>query len=113
MKYMIMLFGDEAGWENLTEDEWAAEMQKHEDFSAWCEASGISLSHGEELELSPTASTFHADGRETDGPFLEIKEQLGGYYIIETDSIDLAKEAARRAPNYGATELRPITNREA
>lgn len=112
MKYMVMLFGDESHWETLSEEEIAAEMEKHGAYAVWCEEQGIALDDGEELEPSPTAVTFHADGRQTDGPFLEIKEQLGGYYVIETDSPELAKEAARRAPNYGAVELRPVASRE-
>lgn len=110
MKYMLMLFADESQWEGETgsEEDLAAMMQLYDDFSTWCTNNGVTVTSGEELQLSPDALTFHADGRETDGPFLEVKEQLGGFYVIETDSLDLAKEAARRVPNFGATELRPV-----
>lgn len=112
MKYMIMLFGDESTYSGYTEDQVAADMQRHDDFSAWCEENGVAITGGEELHLSPGARTFRADGTETDGPFLELKEQLGGYYLIEADSRELAEEAARHAPSYGAIELRQVVERE-
>jgi len=46
----------------------------------------------------------------TDGPFAETKEQLGGYYIVEADSIDEAIEHAEKIPSarFGSIEVRPI-----
>lgn len=110
MKYMIMLFGDESGFENMSEEDMATMMQAHEEFDSWCEANGVTVTSGEELTSSTSAITFAADGAETDGPFLEIKEQIGGYYVIEVDSLDKAKETARRTPNYGHVELRPVVD---
>lgn len=112
MKYMILLFGDDSTYSDYSEEEMAADMQRHEDFGAWCMEHGVEIIGGEELYLSTEAKVFHNDGTETDGPFLELKEQLGGYYSIETDRPELAEEAARRAPNYGVVELRQITERE-
>ncbi|MCO5216455.1 MAG: YciI family protein [Thermomicrobiales bacterium] len=112
MKYMIILFGDESTYGNFTEDQVAADMERHGAFGTWCEGNDVAIIGGEELHLSPSAKTFRTDGTETDGPFLELKEQLGGYYIIETDSRELAEEAARHAPSYGAIELRQVVERE-
>lgn len=112
MRYIILLLGDESGWDEgaMSPEEVEAALQLHDDFSAWCKEVGVREVHSDELHQSRTAVTVHADGRETDGPFLELKEQLGGFYVIETDSKELAKEAARRCPNYGANELRPIVD---
>ena len=46
----------------------------------------------------------------TDGPFAETKEQLGGYYLVETDSLDEALEWAAKIPGarYGTIEVRPV-----
>ena len=46
----------------------------------------------------------------TDGPFAETKEQLGGYYIVETDSLDEALQWAAKIPGarYGSIEVRPV-----
>jgi hypothetical protein len=46
----------------------------------------------------------------TDGPFAETKEQLGGYYLIEADSIEAATAIAAGIPGarYGSIEARPV-----
>jgi hypothetical protein len=46
----------------------------------------------------------------TDGPFAETKEQLGGYYLIEVESMDEALEWAAKLPSarYGSIEVRPL-----
>jgi hypothetical protein len=55
------------------------------------------------------------DGRTlvTDGPFAETKEQLGGYFVVECESIDDAIEAAGRMPTArnGCIEVRPLVER--
>lgn len=107
MEYMILLFGSEEGWDGASDEDYAEELKKFDAFEAWAKEIDIEILHAAELELSPAAHTVRRDGSETDGPFLEIKEQLGGYYMIETDNPELAKEAARRMPNFGANELGP------
>ena len=51
----------------------------------------------------------------TDGPFIETKEMLGGYYLVETESLDEAIEWAAKIPSarFGHVEVRPIVMREA
>jgi hypothetical protein len=46
----------------------------------------------------------------TDGPFAETKEQLGGYYLIDVETLDEALEIAARCPGarHGAVEVRPL-----
>ena len=55
------------------------------------------------------------DGRTlvTDGPFAETKEQLGGYFVVECESIDDAIEAAGQMPTarHGCIEVRPLVER--
>jgi hypothetical protein len=69
--------------------------------------------HGSEaLQPADTATTVrHGDGGTTvvDGPFAELKEHLGGYYLIDVDTLDDAIEWARRVPiGTGAVEVRPV-----
>lgn len=108
MKYMILLFDEESQWETATEGELTALMQAHDEFVAWLGENNIQILGGEELQPSSTSLNIRSDGAEIDGPFFEIKEQLGGFYLIETDSPDLAREAVRHVPNYGVAELRPV-----
>jgi len=68
---------------------------------------------GEALQPIATATTVRVKNGKTlstDGPFAETREQLGGYYILECDTLDEALEAAKECPGalYGTVELRPI-----
>ena len=68
---------------------------------------------GDALQPTSTATTIRIRNGETivtDGPFAETKEQLGGYYLIECDSLDEAIEKASKIPsvNSGSIEVRPL-----
>lgn len=70
---------------------------------------------GEALQPSSTATTVSASGESrepvfTDGPFVETKEQLGGYYLIDCKNLDGALAWAAKCPGvqFGKVEVRPI-----
>jgi len=69
---------------------------------------------GEALQPVTTATTIRVrDGQTltTDGPFVSVKEALGGYFLYETDDLDAAIELASRVPAArmgGAVEVRPV-----
>jgi hypothetical protein len=70
---------------------------------------------GDALQLIGTATMVRVDRGETmttDGPFAETKEQLGGYYLVDVESLDEAIEWAARIPSaargLGAIEVRPL-----
>jgi hypothetical protein len=72
---------------------------------------------GAQLQPATTATTVRVNGGEamtTDGPFLETKEALGGYYMLEADELEAAVEIAARIPAArmgGAIEVRPVVER--
>ena len=72
---------------------------------------------GHELQSATTATTVRVHDGETvttDGPFAETKEQLGGYYLVECETLDDALEIASRMPaarTGGAIEVRPVVER--
>jgi hypothetical protein len=72
---------------------------------------------GVQMQGPETATTVRVqDGRTltTDGPFVEIKEALGGYCFFEADDLDAAIELAARIPAAsmgGAIEIRPVVER--
>jgi hypothetical protein len=72
---------------------------------------------GEQLQPAETATTVRVQAGETlliDGPFIEAKEHLGGYYLVEADELDAALELAARIPAArmgGAIEVRPLVER--
>jgi hypothetical protein len=112
VRYMLLIYGDERQWTELSEEESAAEMGRWEAYGKDIEGEGI-LRGGDALHPTAAATTVRVRNGETqvtDGPFAETREQLGGYYMIECDSIDQAIDAARRIPSVdsGSVEVRPI-----
>ena len=71
------------------------------------------MTPGQAMAAAETATTVRVqDGKTltTDGPFAEIKEAIGGYFIFEADDLDAAIEVASRVPAArlgGAIEIRP------
>lgn len=96
-------------WATLSE---AEQQQVYADYGALNQTPGVTPGLG--LQLPETATTVRvADGRmlTTDGPFVETKEALGGYFIFEADDLDAAIALAARVPAArmgGAVEIRPI-----
>ena len=96
-------------WETLSEED---QNQVYADYKAVSETEGVSP--GLQLDSPETATTVRVrDGRTltTDGPFVEIKEAIGGYLLFEADDLDAAIELASRIPAArmgGAIEVRPI-----
>jgi hypothetical protein len=116
MKYMLLIHqGDSPtpnspeAWATLSEDEQKA---VYADYQAINQTAGVIPGLG--LDAPETATTVRVqDGKTltTDGPFVEIKESIGGYLLFEADDLDAAIELASRIPAArlgGAIEVRPI-----
>jgi hypothetical protein len=87
-------------------------MQEYSAYTQMLKDRGIYLG-GEALQPNPTATTVRVeDGRTivTDGPFIEAKEALGGFYLVEAGDLDEALELAAACPGakWGAIEVRPV-----
>src|SRR5439155_2354667 len=99
-------------WARLSEDEQKA---VYADYQAINQTPGVSP--GLQLEGPEAATTVRVqDGRTltTDGPFVAIKEALGGWLLFEADDLDAAIELASRIPAArmgGAVEVRPLVER--
>jgi hypothetical protein len=112
MKYMLILAGEEGGWEDTTPEQMKAEMDRWQAYGQELVEAGAFIA-GEGLQESATATTIRiGDGDErvvTDGPFAETKEQVGGFYLIECDDLDQALEWAKKVPlSKGGIEVRPV-----
>jgi hypothetical protein len=112
MQYILLIYGDEQGWNDASPEDVGKMMQEYDDYTQWLRDSGRYVA-GEALQTTDQATTVRVrDGQTmtTDGPFAETKEQLGGFYVIEAEDLDQAIEAARRLPGaaYGSVEVRPI-----
>jgi hypothetical protein len=110
MKYVVLIFDtpDEPAPDSAEYGAWYAEI------GAWYEkwgSSGKLADGGAQLQGTETAKTIRS-GAVTDGPFMETKEVLGGYSVIEADTIDEAVEIARTWPGvdrgWMTIEVRPV-----
>jgi hypothetical protein len=115
MKYMLLIHhgttplpGSDP-WESLSDEE---KSQVYADYQALNQTPGVEP--GVRMGDPDTATTVRVqDGRTltTDGPFVDVKEALGGYCFFEADDLDAAIELASRIPAArmgGAIEVRPI-----
>jgi hypothetical protein len=115
-KYLILIYGDEREWEETTPGGWDAKNAAHRAFAT---AAGPGLLGGGELESRDTATTLRpgspgSSGAPaiTDGPFLETKEALGGFYLVDVPDLDAAILLVSRLPELAerssAVEIRPL-----
>lgn len=112
MQYLALIYADEDAWASLSEDERQRWYGEYRGFAEDATAAGV-MRGGEELERTTTATTVRVrEGEElvTDGPFAELKEALGGYFLLECASIDEACGWAAKIPGawHGAVEVRPV-----
>jgi hypothetical protein len=112
-KYMLSIVEQEAPYAEAGEALFGEIMQMHTDFATAVAAAGAKILSGEALQPTPTASFFRgtrsADVHVIDNPLPDVKETLGGYYLIEADDDAKATELAKICPApFGYIELRPI-----
>jgi hypothetical protein len=109
MKYVALIYADGSGTNGLSEDEQKA---VHGEYMSLSDEPGTV--GGAHLAGADTATTVRvSDGQTltTDGPFVETKEELGGYYMIDASDLDQAVAFAARIPAArfgGAIEVRPV-----
>jgi hypothetical protein len=115
MKYMMLIGGSEDGWAHLSSEEQGALYGR---IGAWWgeqEAAGR-IVEGHQLEPAATATTVRKaiDGSSTvtDGPFIEGKEVVGGYAILDVEDLDEALALAASWPAPDVLEVRPIMVRD-
>jgi len=116
MKYLMLIHhgdmpspNEEEAWGRLSKDE---QQQIYADYQALNQTPGVTP--GEWMEPPETATTVRVqDGRTltTDGPFVAVKEAIGGYFFLEADDLDAAIAVAAGVPaaRYGGgIEIRPL-----
>jgi hypothetical protein len=116
MKYLLLIHqgdtptpNDPDAWGRLSEDEQKSVYAAYQSINQ-----DPRVTPGVGMQPPETATTVRVqDGRTltTDGPFAEVKEAIGGFFVLEADDIDAAIEMAARVPAAsmgGAVEVRPV-----
>ena len=107
-KYLILIYEGEAQYATASAEVMGEITEEHDRFSAGVEQLGAELLGGEALEPTTTATSVRG-GEVTDGPFVETKEALGGYYLVDAPDLDTALAVARTVPaRFGGVEVRPV-----
>jgi hypothetical protein len=107
-QYLILIYENEELYAQATEADFNAIMAAHNRFAEQVVELGATMVGGNALQPTPTATSIRSD-IVTDGPFVETKEALGGYYLIEAADLDQALAVGKLCPApYGGVEVRPI-----
>jgi hypothetical protein len=104
-QYLVLIYGDPSYEAGDSEDVMKGHMKFGENHAAV-------IAGGNALQPTGTATSIRPDGdgfTVTDGPFLETKEALGGYYLVEAADLDAAIKVAKDIPMPGGgVEIRPV-----
>jgi hypothetical protein len=116
MKYVLMFGGtpdQQQAYENLSE---AERTESYRKVGQWFEAVGGRYVYGHELQSPSMTTTVRFDAKHqatvTDGPFVEGKEVIGGFAVIDVADLDEALRLAKAWPGSSFIEVRPIIPHE-
>lgn len=112
MKYLLMIYFDPDTWDTLSEAERQDVFRGHADFQQTITESGEMIDTAALADPSHTVSVRVRQGvpAVTDGPFVESREYLAGYYLVDCESKERAAELATMIPDakFAALEVRPL-----
>ena len=115
MKYLCLICAEKV-MEQMTEEAAERHFQEYTEFTDAIRASGHYLGCNRLLPPAEAITVRVRNGNvtTTDGPYVETKEQLGGYYLIETRDLNEAIQIAARIPGawLGCVEVRPVAEDE-
>lgn len=112
MEYMLMIYSDPDGWAKLSPAQAAEGLAAYGAYHDALTKAGV-LKASARLRPGNTATTVRLQSGKTqvlDGPFIETREQLGGYFRIDVPDLDSALSWAARCPGaaHGTIEVRPV-----
>jgi hypothetical protein len=113
VEFMALVYDDEAGWERLSEAERTASYEGYMAVARDATAAGALVDAGglESTSAATSVRVRNGDALVTDGPYAEVKESLGGYYLFSCESFEEAIGWAAKIPSAshgGAVEVRPV-----
>jgi len=112
MEYLLMLYSEEGSWNQLTKEQQGQGVAAYRAYSEALQKAGA-LKSSNRLQPTSAATTVRLANGKTqvlDGPYVESKEQIGGYYLIDVPDLDAAISWAARCPGagHGTVEVRPV-----
>ena len=112
MRFILLIYSNEADWESKSPVEKDAVLREHAALDAELKTAG-KYGTCDALQATRTATSVRVRSGKTlvtDGPFAETKEQLGGFYLVDATDLDEAIAIAARIPpaRWGTIEVRPI-----
>lgn len=112
MQYLLTLYSDESGWTKMTPEQQQQGVAAYMAYGQALQAAGVYVGSNR-LRPSNTATTLRTTSGKVqvlDGPFVDSKEQLGGYYLIDVPDLDAALSWAGKCPGvgHGIVEVRAI-----
>lgn len=112
MQYLLMLYSEEAGWDQLTQAEQEQGVAAYRAYSEALAEAGVMRGSNRLQPIAAATTVRLVDGKSQvlDGPYVDSKEQLGGYYLIDVPDLDAALSWAARCPgaSHGTVEVRPV-----
>lgn len=113
-EYMVVMVGDAEMWAAMSAQERADTESEHARFSAEVSRRGHRITGGAELHAPTEGRTVHPGGQQvTDGPFTETAEQVGGFYLVESEDLEDLTECCRIIAALGdAIEIRRTVSPE-
>jgi hypothetical protein len=112
MRYMILIYGKESDWADVSPERIGEIMTAYQSYTEKLRSSGVLVS-GDELDVVAKAKSVRGAGgsQVVDGPFVDTKEALGGYYLIDVANEAEALKWAKQCPamlHNGGVEVRPV-----
>jgi len=112
MQYLLMLHVEEAGWSKLPKSQQEEGVAAYAAYTEALKKAGAWVGSNRLQPVSAATTVRVADSKSQvlDGPYIESKEQLGGYYLIDVPDLDSALSWAARCPgaSHGTIEVRPV-----
>ena len=112
MQYLLLLYSQEAQWATMTPAQQQEGMAAYQAYGEALTKAGALKNSNRLRPISDATTVRVADGKSQvlDGPYVDSKEQLGGYYLIDVPDLDAALSWAARCPGatHGTVEVRPI-----
>jgi hypothetical protein len=114
VRYLLMIYMNPTVFESLSEEEQAAVMDAHDEFQKPIRESGEMVGFTALADPSNSRTVRVRDDvpAVTDGPYVEAKEFLAGFYVVDCETIERANELAAMIPDarLTAVEVRPVMN---